>query len=178
MSMKRYLCHHLAVAVVFLTACTSSPVVQEPVSQLKVVTLDNTVKLTRGQTVYVPVYSHIYYFDRNQRREFATTLSIRNTDLTSPIIVTSTSYYNTNGKLVRKYLDQPVELNPLAATHFVVNLDDTTGGVGASFIVEWVTTKEVSDPVIEAVMIHTPSNQGLSLISNGRVIKSWRTNKK
>jgi Protein of unknown function (DUF3124) len=176
--MKRYLCCYLAIAMVFLTACTSSPVPQEPVSQLKVVTLDNTVKIIRGQTVYVPVYSHIYYVDRTQRREFATTLSIRNTDLTNPIIVASTSYYNTNGELVRKYLKQPVELNPLATTNFVVNLDDTTGGVGACFIVEWVTTKEVSDPVIEAVMIHTPSNQGLSLISNGRVIKSWRANKK
>jgi Protein of unknown function (DUF3124) len=176
--MKRYLYGYLAVAIVFLTACTSSQVPQEPVSQLKVVTLNNTVKLVRGQTIYVPVYSHIYYVDRDRKREFATTLNIRNTDLTNPIIVTSTSYYNTNGELVRKYLEQPVELNPLATTNFVVNLDDTTGGVGASFIVEWVATKEVSDPVIEAVMIHTPGNQGLSLISNGRIIKSWRANQK
>ncbi len=176
--MKRYLYCYLAIAIVFLTACNHAQAPQEPVSQLKVVNLDNTIKIVRGQTVYVPVYSHIYAFDRNQRREFATTLNIRNTDLTSPIIVASVSYYNTNGELVRKYLEQPVELNPLATTNFVVNLDDTTGGVGASFIVKWVTTKEVSDPVVEAVMIHTPSNQGLSLISNGRVIKSWRANNK
>lgn len=176
--MKQYFYCYLIIVSIFLTGCNNAQAPQEPISQLKVVNLNNTVKLVRGQTVYVPVYSHIYYVDRDQKREFATTLSIRNTDLTNPIIVTSTSYYNTNGELVRKYLEQPVELNPLATTNFVVNLNDTTGGVGASFIVEWVATKEVFDPVIEAVMIHTPSNQGLSLISNGRVIKSWREERK
>lgn len=176
--MKQYFYCYLIIASVFLTGCNNAQPPQEPDSQLKVVNLNNTVKLVRGQTIYVPVYSHIYYFDRDRIREFATTLSIRNTDLTNPIIVTLTSYYNTNGELVRKYLEQPVELNPLATTNFIVNLDDTTGGVGASFIVEWVATKEVSDPVVEAVMIHTPSTQGLSLISNGRVIKSWREERK
>lgn len=164
----------LIIVSIFLTGCNDATAPKEPIAQLKVVNLNNTVKLLRGQTIYVPVYSHIYDFNRDRQREFATTLSIRNTDLINPIIVASTNYYNTNGELVRKYLDQPVELNPLATTNFVVNLDDTTGGVGASFVVEWVATKEVSNPVVEAVMIHTPSTQGLSLISNGRVIKNWR----
>jgi spore germination protein YaaH len=126
--MRQYLCCYLAIALVFLTSCASSQAPQEPTTQLKSVTLDNKVKIVRGQTVYVPVYSHIYYVDRDRRREFATTLSIRNTDLTNPIIIASASYYNTNGELVRKYLDRPVELKPLAATDFIVNLNDTSGG--------------------------------------------------
>lgn len=99
-SIKRYLYCYLAIAILFLTACNETQITVEPAAQVKVVNLDNTVKIIRGQTVYVRVYSHIYAFDRNQRREFATTLNIRNTDLTNPIIVTSANYYNTDGKIV------------------------------------------------------------------------------
>lgn len=105
------------------------------------------------------------------------TLSVRNTDLTHPMIVASVKYYDNNGKLVRKYLERPVELGPLASTNFVVDQEDTSGGSGAAFVVEWVTQKEVSVPVIESVMINTSGNQGLSIVSPGRVIKS-RANSK
>lgn len=177
--MKRYLSCYLAIIiVVFLTACASSPAPQDPVSQLKVVTLNNTVKIVTGQTVYVPIYSYIYGVDRNQKIDLAATLSVRNTDLINPIIITLVNYYNTNGELVRKYLEQPVELRALATIDFVVNRDDTSGGAGANFIVEWVAQKEVSEPVIEAVMINTVGNQALSWVSNGRVIKSRGVQKK
>jgi hypothetical protein len=38
------------------------------------------MRLFKGQTVYVPVYSHIYSGDREQPFYLAATLSIRNTD--------------------------------------------------------------------------------------------------
>lgn len=173
--MKRYLYYPILIAALSLAACTSS---QEPQSQppsteqLKVVTLDDTVKIVAGQTVYVPIYSHIYMWDQSRMMNLTATLSVRNTDLSHPLIVTAVNYYNTNGKLIRKYLEQPVELNPLAATDFVVNQEDVSGGAGAAFIVEWVAQQDVSAPVIEAVMINTSLNQGLSFISPGRVIKS------
>jgi hypothetical protein len=46
------------------------------------------------------------------------------------------------------------------------------GGVGANFIVEWIAEKEVSEPVVEAVMISAASNQGISFVSPGRIIKN------
>ncbi|WP_239033195.1 DUF3124 domain-containing protein [Leptothermofonsia sichuanensis] len=104
--------------------------------------------------------------------DFTATLSVRNTDLNHPMIVASVNYYDSNGAIVRKYLKQPVELGPLAATSFVVNQEDTSGGSGAAFIVDWVAQTPLTAPVIEAVMINTSSNQGLSFISQGRVIKS------
>lgn len=104
--------------------------------------------------------------------DLTATLSVRNTDLTNPIIIAAINYYDTEGKLVRKELAQPVELGPLAATSFIIEQQDTSGGSGASYIVEWVVQKEVSTPVIEAVMINTGGNQGVSFISPGRVIKT------
>lgn len=104
--------------------------------------------------------------------ELTTTLSLRNTDQTNPIILTVVTYHDSNGKLVHNYLEKPVELGPLASTSFVVDQADTRGGSGAAFVVEWVTQKEVSMPVVEAVMINAGGNQGIALISPGRVIKS------
>jgi hypothetical protein len=184
--MKRYLQFSFPVTLQFLVsivaslalvACTSSQPRPKPTPQLKVVSLNN-VKAVEGQTVYVPVYSHIYTVNQNQTTDLAATLSVRNTDLTNPIVVTSVRYYDTNGDLVRQYLEQPVELRPLAAAEFVVNQEDTSGGAGANFIVEWLAQKQVSNPVIEAVMMNTMGNQGISFVSPGRVIKNRATKSK
>jgi len=175
--MKRYLCNYIVPLLVLLTACTPPEKPTEPAIKLKTVTLDNTVKIIGGQTVYIPIYSQIYIWERSRTMELTSTLSFRNTDLTHPIIIVSVNYYDSNGKLVRKYLKQPVELPRLASTNFIVDQEDTSGGAGASFVVEWVTQKQVSVPVIEAVMINAGGNQGISLLSPGRVIKT-RTNSK
>lgn len=142
-----------------------------PLPSLNIATLDAKMKPTVGQTVYVPIYSYIYMWDRNRRMDLTATLSIRNTDRQHPIILISVDYYNVSGKLVRRYLDNPVELDPLAATEFVVNQEDTSGGSSAAFIVRWVATNPVTDPVIESIMINTSGNQGVSFVSTGRVIK-------
>lgn len=153
-----------------LASCdaTSSPPEPPP---LKVVTLDAKTKPTVGQTVYVPIYSYIYMWDRNRRMDLTATLSVRNTDRQHPIILISVDYYNVSGQLVRRYLDNPVELPPLAAAEFVVNQEDTSGGSSASFIVRWIATNSVTDPVIESIMINASGNQGVSFVSPGRVIK-------
>lgn len=157
---------------VLLTACTSSETPAKLAPPLKAVALDSTVKIVAGQTVYVPIYSHIYTWERSRTINLTATLSVRNTDLNHPIILASVNYYDGNGEPIRQYLEQPVELRPLAATSFLVAQEDTSGGSGAAFVVEWVTQQEVSVPVVEAVMINTSGNQGISFVSPGRVIKS------
>jgi hypothetical protein len=180
--MKLYLNFYLAIAVIILVSCTSSKVPPKSQSNTervtpsqKVVTLDENFKIAMGQTIYVPIYSHIYHQDQQDEEKIfnlAATLSIRNTDLTKPIIITSVRYYDSNGKLVKQYLERPIELSAIASCDFVVNKTDTSGGLGANFIVEWVAQTKVSQPVIEAVMIGTDFQQGISFISPGRVIKS------
>jgi hypothetical protein len=125
-----------------------------------------------GQTVYVPVYSHIYFRDKSRTINLTATLSIRNTDEQDPIRVVAVRYYDTNGKLVRTYINDPQNLAPMASVDFVVAEDDTSGGAGANFIVEWTASQVVTEPVIEAVMISTASGQGISFVSTGRVIAS------
>ena len=137
-------------------------------------TPDNTVsdelEIVMGQTIYVPIYSHVYHENKNSSFDLAATLSIRNTDLNHPLIITKVDYYNSEGKLVKNYLETPITLNALASTDFIVDRTDTSGGSGANFIVEWIAQTKVSEPIVESIMISARSNQGISFISTGKVI--------
>lgn len=128
------------------------------------------LRIVTGQTVYVPAYSEIFYGREGLEMELAVTLAIHNTDLNYPIIIQSVRYYDTDGNVVRDYIDQPVEVSPLATTGFLVEDRDTSGGWGANFIVEWVAESPVHEPIIEALMVSTRGTQGISMISLGRVI--------
>ena len=127
--------------------------------------------LSDGQTVYVSVYSHIYYGDRSKPFNLAAMLSIRNTDANYPLTVVSASYYDSNGSLVREYLKDPKRIAPMASTYIYVKESDTTGGSGANFIVQWKADHMINEPVIESLMTGLASGQGISFVCNGRVIK-------
>ncbi len=64
------------------------------------------IRLSRGQTLYVPVYSQIYYGDRERPYWLAVTVSIRNTDQTYPITIIRADYYGTKGELLKRYIDE------------------------------------------------------------------------
>lgn len=179
MIVNLYLLSYAAVAVIVLTSCTSQENRSQAVADIdqvnpsvKVVTLDKNFKVVMGQTIYVPIYSYIYHDDRKKTYNLTATLSIRNTDLTEPIVVTSVRYNNSSGKLVRQYLERPTQLAALASTNFVIDSTDTSGGIGANFIVEWVAQTEVSSPIVEAILIGSGYQQGISWVSPGKVIKS------
>lgn len=170
--MKRILCSGLVILILLFTACTSARTPAEStIAELKPVTLDN-LTIVAGQTIYVPIYAQIYTWAQNRTVDLTATLSVRNTDAAHPLMLAAVNYYDNNGKLARNYLEQPVELGPLSATSFVVGQSDVTGGSGASFVVEWVSPTALTAPVIEAIMINTNGNQGISFVSSGRVIQS------
>jgi hypothetical protein len=132
------------------------------------------IQLSAGQTVYVPIYSHIYSGTRARPFDLVAILSIRNTNLKSSITLVSVKYYNSAGKMVKEYLDEHVNLNALASTRYIIAEDDKAGGSGANFIVSWKSDKPVNPPIIEGVMIGTHSGQGISFVSRGQVITDDR----
>jgi hypothetical protein len=90
---------------------------------------------------------------------------------THPITILSANYNNSEGKLVKNYLETPIQLNPLASTDFYVTELDTAGGLGASFLVKWKSAIQVNEPIIEGVMAGTKSGQGISFVSRGKAIE-------
>ena len=124
-------------------------------------------KLSSGQVVYVPVYSDVFSSPKKFPNKMAVMLSIRNTDMTHPISVHIADYYDTKGKLVRKYYHTPVTVAPLESIHVYIPADDKTGGEGANFIVRWSAQAEVNVPIIESIML----GRDLSIVSPGQEIK-------
>lgn len=130
-----------------------------------------SMELSKGQTIYVPAYSHIYSGDRERPFLLTVTVSIRNIDPKHFIKVTVVDYYETQGRLLKKFLDTAITLKPLESVRYVIPEKDKAGGSGANFIVEWKSEKLVNPPIVETVMIGTQSQQGVSFTSRGRVIK-------
>jgi hypothetical protein len=127
-------------------------------------------KRVRSQTLYVPAYSHIYIRDAQRSMNLATTLSIRNTSLDTPLRLSTIDYYDSSGNRVRSYLDTTRTLDPLGSTYVVVETDDIRGGVGANFIVRWHAQTPIPPPVVETVMITSASTLGISFRSPARVL--------
>jgi hypothetical protein len=64
-------------------------------------------------------------------------------------------YFDSDGALIQRFLDQPRALPPMGSTEFFVEQTDRRGGSGANFLVNWSAEQPVYEPVIEAVMVGT-----------------------
>ena len=131
---------------------------------------DVCMDLSKGQFVYVPAYSHIYSGNKARPFLLTVTLSIRNVDPKYPITLTIVDYYETNGKLLKNYLTEPVSIKPLESLRYIIPERDKAGGSGANFNIVWQADTLVNPPIIETIMIGTQGQQGISFASRGRVI--------
>lgn len=130
-----------------------------------------------GQTVYVPIYSHVLHGNQDRRGKpeewlLSAMLSIRNTDVNHGMTVRSVVYYDTEGKLLRSYLTEPRKLGPLATIEFFVENRDKSGGSGANFLVAWDAEKSINPPIIEAVHTNFYGSQSVAFITEGRVLQT------
>ena len=130
-----------------------------------------TFPLSKGQTVYIPAYSHIYHGNKETPLLLSVTLSIRNIDPNTSLTITAVNYHETQGPLVKEYINKPAVLGPLGSGRFVIPQKDNTGGSGANFIVKWHSDKPINPPIIESVMIGTQSELGISFTSRGQAVQ-------
>ncbi|BCS88712.1 DUF3124 domain-containing protein [Pseudodesulfovibrio sediminis] len=124
-----------------------------------------------GQTVYVPVYSHIYQGIKGRPYNLSALLSIRNVDAMHSIVVTSVKYYDSQGVVVKEHIVEPMVIGPMSTGEFHVPERDISGGSGANFTVKWKGTDTVTTPIIQAVMIGTASTLGISFVCDGVVVE-------
>jgi len=150
-------------AAIFGAACLSDPGHAE-----------GEKRLSSGQTVYVPAYQSIAVSKKPRRLALTTTLSIRNTDPERQITIVSVKYFAANGYLIKNLLEKPETMEPLAVMSFVPEEPkEKREEAETSFIVIWKAAgKEVSWPIIQAVMIGAAGQQGISFVCDGQVIRS------
>lgn len=121
--------------------------------------------------IYVPIYSDIYVDQQNPSTLLSATLSIRNTSYSDSLFISKIDYFNTEGVLVRSYIEKPISLPPMATINYVIEKDDDAGGPGANFIVSLSAKNKDVNPLIQAIMIGQTGNKGFAFSTNGHSIK-------
>lgn len=125
-------------------------------------------ELTVSGGFYVPAYSSVAMSQGKLRVDFSVTLSVHNASETQALVLKRIAYFDTAGKQVETYLKVPVALKPLATVSIFIPTDDVRGGTGANFLVDWAATGEISEPVVEALMVGGVANAHYAFISQGR----------
>ena len=157
----------------FLVSCTDNrtPIHSSAEERLQPAVVNSSETKTSG-AIYVPVYSSLYLgvVHRVQTVELAATLSVRNVSDKHPLTLDVVSYYDSNGKQVRDYIDKPSTLPPMGSVEFVIQRSDKVGGPGANFLIRWHADAAIDEPLAEAVMLGQSGDAGISFTSRGRAL--------
>jgi hypothetical protein len=133
--------------------------------------------LTSGNTVYVPIYSHVYHGNMDwtkkpETKQMAVMVSVRNIDQKNPITVTSIKYFGSDGKLIRDETAKAKTLAPLATMELFVENKDATGGAGANYIITFKSDVPVDPPIIEALHTNFWAPGSVVFTTRGEVIQA------
>ncbi|RLJ63791.1 DUF3124 domain-containing protein [Sulfurisoma sediminicola] len=134
--------------------------------------------LSTGQTLYLPIYSHLYHGEVNPKTGkpsetlVSTHVSIRNIDMKATLKITSARYYDTDGKLLREYLPAPRTIPPLGTYELFVPRSDSSGGSGANFIIDWSAERPINAPLVEALHADIREARTLLFVTTGRPIQT------
>ena len=144
-----------AVLVFGFFAASTATVAQETPSQ------------ATGQTLYLPIYSHMLYGNVGKSGKVSQVLlsalvSIRNTDGRRPLRIVSARYYDTHGKLLSERVPKPVVIPPYGTHELFVELNDASGGSGANFVIRWDAEAPINPPLVEA--LHANMDGGKAVI--------------
>jgi hypothetical protein len=141
------------------------------------VAAQETPQRLAGQSLYLPIYSHLYHGDVNPRTGkpsetlVSTHVSIRNIDPAVGLKIVSARYYNTDGKLLREFLPKPQTIPPLGTYELYVPRSDSSGGSGANFIIDWVADKPINPPLVEALHADIREARTLLFVTTARPIQ-------
>lgn len=135
-------------------------------------------ELSSGQTLYLPVYSHIWHGDRVVDGKYplkslvSALVSLRNTSPKTPIRVLSARYYSTEGKLIKEFLPKPKAIGPLATLELFVERKESEGGSGANFVIQWDSAVPTNAPLVEAVHADIKGHQTLTFVTSAHPIQA------
>jgi hypothetical protein len=128
------------------------------------------VKLVKGQTLYLPISTS--YMAGDYAFDIKATIFIHNTDPNHAINIVKMDFYDTSGKLVEKYFQQPLKLNPAAGTSIRIK-NPLTGEAGAvaHFIVQWQAETKVNEPIIGGLMLGSAGTRGYTFETRPRLVQ-------
>lgn len=135
--------------------------------------------LLKGQLLYLPVYSHIWFGDldavgKPRMLLVSTLVSIRNVDPAKTITLTSARYYDSAGNRLKEYVNTPVAIKPLATHELYIPKSDSAGGSGANFLISWRSDASVHAPTVEAIHAEVLGTRALAFTTSARQLEATR----
>ncbi len=135
----------------------------------------NPVSRSSGETLYLPIYSHIWHGDVDSQGVPVKTLvsisvSIRNTDPANAIEIKSAQYYDTKGKRLKEYIQSARTIPPMATEELFISRSDDTGGSGANFVISWSSGAPVNPPIVEGIHANLPAGRSIIFTTSARPI--------
>lgn len=131
--------------------------------------------LSRGQSLYLPVYSHMLYGNLGKRGTasqvlLSTLVSIRNADGRRPLRLLSARYYDTHGKLLAERVPTPIVIPPFGTQEIFVELNDSSGGSGANFVIRWDAEQPINPPVVEGLHVNMDGGKAVVFMTQAQPI--------
>jgi hypothetical protein len=119
---------------------------------------------SKGQTLYLPLVSHVFLGAKNKPYDLTKTFCFRNRDRKHAVTLISIEYYDGAGQNLGKVLDKPRSINPLASLQMpVASPKKEKNKVGSPcLIVRWKADKSVITPLVQCIMIGATGQQGIS----------------
>ncbi|MDD2700780.1 MAG: DUF3124 domain-containing protein [Sideroxydans sp.] len=133
-------------------------------------------KLSSGQTLYLPIYSHIWHGDRSGvgqtplKTPLSVLVSIRNTNHATPLQLHSARYSDSSGKLLKQFVIAPVTIGPLSTYEIFIEKHDVQGGSGANLILQWGAAVPVNVPIVEAIHAEIKGHSTLTFMTQAQSI--------
>lgn len=153
-------------------ACCSALVISASATALA----QTALPLTNGQTLYLPIYSHLYHGDpdssgKPQEVLVSAHVSIRNTDNRTPLKVISARYFDTEGRMLKEYVPQAQTVAPMGTLELFVPYKDVSGGSGANFVITWTAETRINPPLVEALHSDIRASRALVFVTAARAIQ-------
>ena len=131
------------------------------------------VELKTGHAIYVPIYRCFYQIYGSTRDAYSltSTVCIHNTDPKQAIKVLCIDYYDSSGKLGKKFLDEPITIKPWNSKEITIQPSMEQEDFGANLIIRWKSDQPANSPLVEVLMTGQVLNRGVSFTTRGVEVK-------
>ena len=116
--------------------------------------------LAKGQTLYLPIYSHMLYGNLGKSGKASTRIAVdpgqhsqyrhQALDAGARLPGISILQANCSANACRR----PTVVPPLGTLELFVELNDASGGSGANFIIKWDAEQPVNPPLVESLHVN------------------------
>jgi hypothetical protein len=131
------------------------------------------VELSTGSTIFVPIYRSFYHSYGSSRDAYGltSTACFHNTDPKQTVVVYAVEQNDSDGKLLKKILFEPITIKPWSSKDISILPGAQSEDFGANLIVRWKSDQPANPPLVEVMMVGQVLNRGVSFLTQGQEIK-------